>query len=54
MGSFGASCVNESDFKPTACLTELFPEKFIRSIAVETGFVKRERKIDPVIMFWVL
>jgi hypothetical protein len=32
----------------------LFPEEFIRRTAVETGFIKRERKIDPVIMFWVV
>lgn len=34
-------------------MTELFPEQFIRRAAVETGFIKRNRKIDPVIMFWV-
>ena len=32
----------------------MLPEDFIRRTAVETGFIKRERKIDPVIMFWVV
>ncbi len=36
------------------CLTMLFPEDFIRNTAAETGFVQRERKIDPVILFWVI
>ena len=36
------------------CLTRLFPEDFIRSTATETGFIQRERKIDPVILFWVI
>ncbi len=36
------------------CLTKLFPEDFIRNTAAETGFVQRERKIDPVILFWVI
>ena len=31
------------------CLTKLFPEDFIRNTASETGFIQRERKIDPVI-----
>lgn len=36
------------------CLTRLFPEDFIRNTASETGFIQRERKIDPVILFWVI
>jgi putative transposase len=36
------------------CLTRLFPEDFIRNTACETGFIQRERKIDPVILFWVI
>ena len=36
------------------CLTKLFPEDFIRNTASETGFIQRERKIDPVILFWVI
>jgi len=35
-------------------LTKLFPEDFIRTTASETGFIQRERKIDPVILFWVI
>lgn len=53
MGSYRESSVDGSSFRPTACLTELLPEKFIRKTAAETGFIKRERKIDPV-MFWVV
>lgn len=37
-----------------SCLTELFSEDFLRKAAAETGFIRRERKIDPVIMFWVV
>jgi putative transposase len=36
------------------CLIKLFPEDFIRAIAQETGFIQRQRKIDPVIFFWVI
>ncbi len=36
------------------CLTRLFPEDFIRNTAAETGFIQRERKIDAVILFWVI
>jgi len=36
------------------CLTGLFSEDFLRRTAAETGFIKRNRKIDPVIMFWVV
>jgi len=36
------------------CLTSLFSEDFLRKTARETGFVKRLRKIDPVVMFWVI
>jgi len=35
-------------------LCELFPPEWLRETAKETGLIKRERKIDPVIMFWVL
>lgn len=35
-------------------LTRLFPEDFLRSTASESGFIQRERKIDPVILFWVI
>jgi putative transposase len=35
-------------------LCELFPPEWLREKAKETGLIKRERKIDPVIMFWTL
>jgi IS4 transposase len=35
-------------------LITMFESKWLRTKAMETGLVKRERKIDPVIMFWTL
>ncbi len=35
-------------------LNLMFPPEWLRATARETGLVKRERKIDPLIMFWVL
>lgn len=35
-------------------LHRMFPSAWLRQSARETGLVKRERKIDPVVMFWVL
>ncbi len=35
-------------------LCEMFSREFLEDLAKETGLVKRERKIYPVIMFWVL
>lgn len=35
-------------------LREMFPEEWLRQTAKETGLIIRERKIDPVIIFWVL
>lgn len=32
----------------------LFPSEWLTNKAKETGLIKRERKIDPVIIFWVL
>ncbi|OPX88194.1 MAG: hypothetical protein A4E52_01276 [Pelotomaculum sp. PtaB.Bin013] len=32
----------------------MFESKWLRYKAIETGLVERERKIDPVIMFWTL
>ena len=32
----------------------MFPEGWLRETARETGLIKRERKIDPTIIFWVL
>lgn len=35
-------------------LNEMFPPELIREIAKETGMLKRERDIDPVVLFWTL
>lgn len=35
-------------------LNGLFSPEWLRETAKETGFIKRERKIDPALMFWVL
>jgi putative transposase len=35
-------------------LSRLFSSEWLREKAKETGFIKRERKIDPVLMFWTL
>ena len=35
-------------------LTTMFESKWIRTKARETGLIERERKIDPLIMFWTL
>lgn len=35
-------------------LREIFPEDWLRETARTTGFIKRERKIDPVAFFWIL
>jgi putative transposase len=35
-------------------LNRLFSPDWLRQTAKETGFVRRERKIDPALMFWVL
>lgn len=35
-------------------LTTLFSPEFLRKTAKETGFIKRDRKINPVLMFWSL
>jgi len=35
-------------------LNRMFSPEWLRETAKETGLVKRERKVDPVIMFWVL
>lgn len=35
-------------------LREMFPEEWLRQTSKETGLIIRERKIDPVIIFWVL
>ena len=35
-------------------LCKMFSEEWLRQTAKETGLIVRERKIDPVIIFWVL
>ena len=35
-------------------LREMFPEEWLRKTSKETGLIIRERKIDSVIIFWVL
>jgi IS4 transposase len=35
-------------------LCTMFSPEFLRKTAIDTGLIKRERKIDAVIMFWVL
>lgn len=35
-------------------LSDMFPVDWLRARARETGLIKRSRKIDPVILFWVL
>ena len=35
-------------------LCTMFSPEFLRKTALETGLIKRERKIDAVVMFWVL
>ena len=35
-------------------LNNLFSPEWLRETAKETGFIKRERKIDPALMFWSL
>ena len=45
--------MNLSDKKETdpavEAIVEMFPEDFLKNTARESGFVIRERKIDPVI-----
>jgi IS4 transposase len=37
-----------------AAMYQMFPPEWVRGTARETGLVKRERKVDPVVMLWVL
>ena len=37
-----------------ASLCELFPADFLRQQAEETGLIQRDRKVDPVALFWTL
>jgi hypothetical protein len=46
---------NENSVDPTVqTIVKMFPEDFLRNTARETGVVERERKIDVVILFWVI
>jgi len=50
-------CVKEAQEKNTIIertLCEAYSPDWLRKTAKETGLIKRERKIDPVVMFWVL
>lgn len=42
------SCIVEEE------LARMFPVEWLRNTAKETGLVKRERKIEAVVMFWVM
>ncbi len=33
------------------CIIEMFSEEFLRDLARKTGFIKRQRKVDPVTFF---
>lgn len=39
-------------FEETLC--EAFPPEYLKKTAKETGLIKRERKINPIAIFWVL
>ena len=46
---------DEKGTDPTVeAIVEMFPEDFLRNTARESVLVIRERKIDPVILFWML
>lgn len=40
------------DFEEVLC--DLFPPQWLHDTAKETGLVKRERKVNPIALFWVL
>lgn len=44
----------QSRHKFEEAMCELFPPQWLRNTAKETGLVKRKRKVDPVVIFWVL
>ena len=47
--------INKNDPKDIEkSLNKLFSPEWILSMAKETGFIIRNRKIDPVIFFWTL
>lgn len=43
---------DDTIFEKAFC--NIFPQDWLEKTAIETGLVKRERKINPVAMFWVL
>jgi len=46
---------DEKGTDPTVeAIVEMFPEDLLRNTARESGLVIRERKVDQVILFWVL
>ena len=53
------SATTEHDIQPDDAIFEkafcnIFSQDWLEKTAQETGLVKRERKINPVAMFWVL
>lgn len=42
------------DYLVSKELCDIFPVQWLRDTAKETGLIKRERKIAPEVMFWVL
>lgn len=44
----------EQDNTIEASLCKLFPTAFLREQAEKTGVIKRDRKVDPVALFWTL
>lgn len=35
-------------------LTNIFPKEWVSSTASDTNFIKRHRKVDPVVFLWSL
>ena len=44
----------EQDNTIEAALCELFPSAYLRDQARATGVIQRDRKVDPVALFWTL
>jgi len=44
--------INENLFSEELC--KIYPPEWLRKTARDTGLIERERKIDPVTIFWVL
>lgn len=40
--------------KVAKALTEIFPKDWVTTTASETNFIKRQRKVDPVVFLWSL